>query len=159
MMKSTNLILSVLLSLFIFLMGCGGEGSKSDEAQNESTQQKTESGLSEFEQEHGIGPVTEEVVLNEVDMELAEKGAQVFETNCSSCHKLNERYIGPPMGDVLDRRSPTYVMNMILNPDGMVKEHPEAKKLMQEYMSPMPNQNLSEEEGRAIVEYLASDLE
>jgi hypothetical protein len=45
-------------------------------------------------------------------------------------------------------------MNMILNPDQMVKEDPLAKKLLMEYNgSPMANQNLTEEEARAVVEY------
>ncbi|CAN5385388.1 hypothetical protein BH23BAC3_BH23BAC3_31390 [soil metagenome] len=47
-------------------------------------------------------------------------------------------------------------MNMKLNPDQMQKEHPEVKKLLAEYITPMPNQNITREEARAIVEYLAS---
>lgn len=57
------------------------------------------------------------------------------------------------IGTVLDRRSPAYVMNMILNPERMVAEHPEARAMLAEYMTPMANQNLTEEEARAIVEY------
>jgi mono/diheme cytochrome c family protein len=144
----------VSLSFAFSLNGCGEKSdSGNQKAQNENS-------LSAFEQEHGIGPVTETISLGEtVDMELAQKGKEILELKCSACHKVNERYIGPALGDVLDRRSPTYVMNMILNPGGMTKNHPEAKKLLQEYMSPMPNQGLSQEEARAIVEFIASDLE
>ncbi|SMO89965.1 c-type cytochrome [Gracilimonas mengyeensis] len=156
-MKGSTVITAVALLVALFMSGCGGDGSGS--SQNQQADQQKENGLTSFEQKHGIGPVTEKVSLNGVDMEMAQKGKETFELKCSACHKLNERYIGPALGDVLDRRSPTYVMNMILNPDGMVKEHPEAKKLMQEYLSPMPNQGLSKEEARAIVEYFASDLE
>ena len=46
-------------------------------------------------------------------------------------------------------------MNMILNPDGMLKEDPIAQALLKEYNNtPMLNQNLSEEEARAVAEYL-----
>ncbi len=146
-------VMSLLIALI--MSGCGGDGNKQPEAKK-----KNESGLSAFELEHGIGPVSETISLgSEVDMELAQKGKEIFELKCSACHKVNERYIGPAVGDVLEQRSPTYVMNMILNPDGMTKNHPEAKKLLQEYMSPMPNQGLSQEEARAIVEFFASDLE
>jgi hypothetical protein len=45
-------------------------------------------------------------------------------------------------------------MNMILNPEQMVKEDPIAKKLLVEYnMAPMANQNLTEEQARKILEY------
>jgi len=59
----------------------------------------------------------------------------------------------PELGTVLDRRSPAYVMNMILNPEQMLAEHPDAKAMLAEYMTPMANQNLTEEEARAIVEF------
>lgn len=159
-MKSSRIMIALSLSLAFMLSGCGGSGDGGGQQETQSQKQQNESGLSDFELEHGIGPVSETISLNdEVNMELAQKGKELFELKCSACHKVNERYIGPALNDVLDRRSPTYVMNMILNPDGMTKNHPEAKKLLQEYMSPMPNQGLSQEEARAIVEFLASDLE
>ena len=73
---------------------------------------------------------------------------------CSACHKLDERYIGPAQRYATERRPPEYLMNMMLNPDEMVKRHPEAKKLMAEYLSPMTNQNVSEEDARNVIEFL-----
>ncbi|HEX6308328.1 MAG TPA: cytochrome c [Longimicrobiales bacterium] len=110
--------------------------------------------LSAFELEHGIGPVKEPVQLGELDEDLAEAGEQVFNLKCMACHRLEDRYIGPPLGTVLDRRTPTYVMNMMLNPTGMTERHPEAKALLAEYLAPMPNQDLTVEEARSVLEYL-----
>ena len=62
--------------------------------------------------------------------------------------------MGPPLGDVLGHRTPTYVMNMILNPQEMYERHPAAKQMLAEYLSYMPNQGLTAEEARAVVEYL-----
>ena len=45
-------------------------------------------------------------------------------------------------------------MNMILNPEEMIKEDPIAMELLAEYASPMTNQNLTEEEARQVVEYM-----
>ena len=45
-------------------------------------------------------------------------------------------------------------MNMMLNPDEMVRKHPEARALLAEFMAPMPNQNVTEADARALVEYL-----
>lgn len=152
MKKLTGLIIVASL-LFV---GCGGGESEDNQTSSEASAQTESTGLSDFEQKHGIGPVTEVVTVGEIDMEKVEKGKELFKIKCSACHKIGEKYIGPQLGGVLDKRSPTYVMNMIMNPDGMVKNHPEAKKMLQEFLSPMPNQNLEREEARAIVEYLAS---
>ena len=54
----------------------------------------------------------------------------------------------------MQRRSPEWIMNMILNPEVMVKEDPIAKQLLIEYNgSPMANQNLTQEQARSILEY------
>ena len=45
-------------------------------------------------------------------------------------------------------------MNMILNPEEMVQKDPLAKELLIEFNgSPMANQNLTQEEARAVLEY------
>ncbi len=63
--------------------------------------------------------------------------------------------IGPALKGVLERRSPEWVMNMIINPDVMLKEDPIAKALLKEYNNAiMLNQNLSEEDARNVTEYL-----
>lgn len=147
-------IITSLVFALLFLFSCGE--SEPGNSTSKSTAQKESSGLTEFEQNHGIGPVTEVITIGEIEKEKAEKGETLFKTKCSACHKVGERYIGPDLKNVLSKRSPSYVMNMILNPDEMVKKHPEAKKLLAEFLSPMPNQNLEMEEARAIVEYLAS---
>jgi hypothetical protein len=67
---------------------------------------------------------------------------------------MDQRYVGPPLGQVLERRAPEFVMNMMLNPAEMVEKHPVVKQLLAEFMTPMPNQQLTHEEARAVLEYL-----
>ncbi len=112
------------------------------------------SGLTAFQLKNGIGPITEVVVLGAPDHELAEEGEKLFTQKCSACHKMNEKYVGPPLGGIVDRLGPTFVMNMALNPEGMYTRHPDVKKLLGEYMTQMPNQQLAPPDARAIVEYL-----
>ncbi len=111
-------------------------------------------GLTPFQLEHGIGPVTEVLTLGALDKGLADSGQKVFGAKCTACHKVGEKYIGPELGEVLTRRTPTYVMNMILNPNEMVERHPVAKQLLAEAMTLMANQGLTTGEARAVVEYL-----
>jgi cytochrome c len=110
--------------------------------------------LTAFELEHGIGPIAEEVKLGPVDPALAARGEEKYTMLCESCHRLEDRFVGPPLGEVLARRSPTYVLNMMLNPQEMVDRHPVARQLLAEYLSIMPNQQLSKDDARAILEYL-----
>ena len=54
----------------------------------------------------------------------------------------------------MQRRSPEWTMNMILNPEEMVKKDPLAKELLIKFNgSPMANQNLTEDEARQVLEY------
>jgi cytochrome c1 len=144
------------LSLLVITLGaCGGERAPGGgEASPPAAGAPPAADLTPFQQEHGIGPVTEVVTLGAFDHELAEDGKELFETKCSACHKLGERYVGPALGEVLTRRTPTYVLNMILNPQEMYEKHPVAKQLLAEYLSYMPNQALTQEQARAVVEYL-----
>lgn len=147
--KNTRIPGSLVLLSFL-LLSCGNNNGESS---SDSRGPANESGLTEFQLEHGIGPVTEVVELGPLDNELASEGKAIYEAKCTACHRPNERYIGPASGEILDRRSPAYVMNMIMNPDEMTRKHPEGIKMMQEYMSPMPYQNVTIDQARAIVEY------
>lgn len=102
----------------------------------------------------GVGPVTEVVLSEEIDQELVAKGSTLYSQKCTACHKIGEKFIGPAPNGILERRSPEWVMNMILNPERMLKEDQLAKDLFMEFNgAPMANQRLSEEEARAIVEF------
>jgi mono/diheme cytochrome c family protein len=154
----TRSLVSPLLTALVLLAGCGGEGSKaSTDSAPAGAPPADAGGLTPFEVAHGIGPIKEEIAAGPVDEALAERGEKIFEEKCSACHKLDERYVGPALGDVTERRSPTYVMNMILNPEGMYTRHPEAKKLLAEFLTQMPNQGLSQDEARAVVEHLRKE--
>ena len=89
----------------------------------------------------GIGPVTSVTLADEIDIDLAKQGEEVYVKMCSACHKPEKRFIGPAPKGIMERRSPEWIMNMILNPDEMVQKDPIAKALLAEYLSPMANQN------------------
>ena len=85
---------------------------------------------------------------------MATHGADIFKKMCTACHRADKKFIGPAPTNILDRRSPEWVMNMILNPDEMTQKDPLARALLIEFNgSPMANQNLSQEDARAVLEY------
>ncbi len=90
----------------------------------------------------------------DVDEAMATAGGDIYKKMCTACHRIGKKFIGPAPNGILERRTPEWVMNMILNPEGMVSEDPLAKALLMEFNgAPMANQGLSEEDARSVLEY------
>jgi mono/diheme cytochrome c family protein len=143
------------LALTMVWVGACAKTSKSEDHEAEVHEAHEETGgLSKFEMENGIGPLKTAITVGPIDPALAKKGQASFELKCSSCHKMAEKYVGPALGGVTVRRTPTYVMNMILDPTEMTEKHPVARDLLAQHMTQMPNLGLSQDEARSILEYL-----
>ncbi|MEJ8800810.1 cytochrome c [Pontibacter sp. H249] len=103
----------------------------------------------------GIGPVKTVEVGADIDQALATEGKSIFEGKCSACHQLSDqKVVGPGLANVTEIRKPEWVMNMIINPEEMTKKDPTAKKLLAEHLTQMTNQNVNEQDARAILEFL-----
>ncbi len=149
-MRNINKILALGFLATFFLSSCGGEGGNKTTSEEVKVAETKEI---DPMQDKGIGPITSVDISGAIDDALASEGAIFFETNCTACHKLDKRFIGPAITGITKRRTPEWIMNMILNPELMVKENDAAKQLLMEYISPMANQSLTESEARAILEY------
>ena len=142
--------------------GCGGGNGAEDStsapaaAPAAARAPTAAGGLTAEELEKGIGPI-KTVSLGPIDEALEEEGEEIFKLKCAACHKIETRYVGPALGEVLSRRTPEYVMNMMLNPLEMVEKHPEVKKLLAEFFTAMPDQQLTEADARAVLEYLRAE--
>ncbi|MBD0850161.1 c-type cytochrome [Maribacter arenosus] len=159
--KSTILLLSLLM------LSCGGKEEKKKEGfsvkqQKTTTEKAVEtpavSGDKASERvdltTKGVGPIKSLTLDEAIDDAMAAKGKEVYDQMCLACHRIGKKFIGPAPNGVLERRTPEWVMNMILNPEQMVKEDPLAKELLIEFNgSPMANQGLTEEQARAVLEY------
>ena len=97
----------------------------------------------------------------EIDMELAVRGGELFTSKgCVACHKIGEgRLVGPDLMGVTERRSYGWIYAMVTAPDSMLQSDSTAKALFAEYFTPMPDQRVQPEEGRALVEYLRARTE
>jgi cytochrome c5 len=151
-----KLISSLLISgVFLMMAACGGSDTAETPGRSAASgAQPAAAQFSDFELEHGIGPVTERIELGPIVQAWVDQGRTIYEMKCEMCHSMNTRMVGPALGDVMERRSAEFVMNMILNPNEMAQQHPEGRAMLQQYMTVMPYQNVQYDEARAIVEYL-----
>ena len=102
----------------------------------------------------GIGPVKSVTLNADIDQALATQGAAIYKQMCTACHRPDKKFIGPAPIGILERRTPEWIMNMFLNPDEMIQNDPLAKELLIEFNgSPMANQNLTEADAKAVLEY------
>ena len=161
-MKSTLKLLS--LFLVALLLSCGGGNEKKEEKKQvklktQKTKKKAKTKKTKASEtidltNKGIGPISSITLGADVDQTMATKGQEIFKKMCTACHKTNKKFIGPALNNILEKRTPEWVMNMILNPEEMTRKDPLAKQLLIEFNgSPMINQNLTEDEARALLEY------
>ncbi|MGY8969576.1 MAG: c-type cytochrome [Flavobacteriales bacterium] len=152
----------ITLFCLLFLISCGSKEEKKKGFEYNRTQKidKKSNNTSESKvlvdlDNKGIGPIKKVDFETTINNDLAEKGKATFNQKCTACHMANRKLIGPAMNGLYERRSPEWVMNMLLNPAEMLKKDPVAIALLKEYNNIMMlNQNLSNEEARSITEYL-----
>lgn len=140
MKKSLILGLAVCLAAFT----CCGPGESAAPADPPAAAQPAD---------RGIGPI-KALALAPVDAKLAEQGKELFDGKCTACHALDKAATGPALGAVLKDRTPEYVMNMLLNTAEMVQKNETVKKLAAKFGMPMTPPGLTQDQARAILEYL-----
>ncbi|MEQ8714989.1 MAG: cytochrome c [Cyclobacteriaceae bacterium] len=156
-----NLKSLILPFLGLFLLACGSSQSRIDEIKEQSKIEpaaQAESNVPASEritlENKGVGRIENVTLAETIDQVMVERGKAIFETNCSACHKIDKRFIGPSPKGIMKRRSPEWVMNMILDPQLMVEQDRCAKDLLIEFNgAAMANQNMTEEQARDILEY------
>ena len=142
----------LLIGLFLFA-SCSSDGDKQQSSADEDDIQLAEE-ETPVDDGKGIGPV-KELTITGFDAALAEKGKGIFEAKCTACHRLtDQKIVGPGLAGVTKTRKPEWLMNMIINPVEMTQKDPEAKKLLAQHLTQMTNQDVSEDDARALLEYL-----
>lgn len=162
-MKTTTLK-TLMTLLILLLISCGGKEEKKKAGFSYEKTTTTEKKVTKAESvaaskrvdlnDKGIGPIKSVELGDEIDQTMATHGEDVYKKMCTACHRVDKKFIGPAPLGILERRTPEWVMNMILNPEEMMQKNPLAKDLLTEFNgAPMANQNLTEAEARAVLEY------
>lgn len=152
-MKKLLFILSVVASSF--LISCGGGDANTTQTSEEPTSMVQDA--ASYDPKRGEGKFTADNIklTAEIDPAMAAEGEKISNVKCISCHKLSaEKLVGPGWKGVTSRRAPEWIMNFITNPNVMLDKDPEAKAMLEICLVRMPNQNLSDNEARQVLEFI-----
>ena len=152
MNKSILLVLSLALAF-----ACGKkEESAEDNYQPGGGEATTEAAdPSSYDPKRGEGKFDTVELGATLDQAMAAKGGEVSGVKCTSCHPLtDEKLVVPGWKGVTERRTPQWIMNFITNPDPMIDKDPEVQAQLEICLVRMPNQGVSDDEARGILEYM-----
>jgi cytochrome c551/c552 len=95
-------------------------------------------------------------VLTKEDSIMA-TGETLFNRNCTSCHTLDEKVVGPPLRNITAKHDEKWLVDFIRDSQKMIRAgDKEAVKIYDEYNGSIMTSfsNLSDDEIRAILNYL-----
>jgi len=140
----------ITLSWMIFFFAGCNSGNQTNNSSDNNTSKKDSA-----KPDNGIGKFTNIRLTHPLDDSMVARGNVIFDARCISCHKLtNEKLVGPGWKGVTDRRTPEWIMNFISNTNVMLDSDLVAQQLMVICVTRMPNQNLSDDQARAILEFM-----
>lgn len=151
---SRNPIILPLVACVLFAVSC----SSKEDAEKSAEAAPTPSEILEGKPEvHGSEIKTVEITTP-LNQEWVTKGKASYELKCLACHKLTaDKLVGPGWLGVTKRRTPVWIMNMVTNVDMMLEKDEEAQKLLEQCLVRMPNQNLTIDETRQVLEFMRSN--
>ena len=156
----------LLPGIIAFIITSCGNNSSDEQSQTPSAiaakeksaktdQKETTDSVAAYDPKRGEGKFTRVDVSTALNGAMAESGNKVFTVKCSACHKLtDEKLVGPGWKDVTSRHTAEWIMNFATNPDAMIDKDPKAQAMLEICLVRMPNQNLSDDDARAVYEFM-----
>ncbi len=142
----------VFIAFAVLLIACGG---KSTDPNKPAPKPKSMVANKPADDGKGIGETQSVQLNNPLDPAMVEKGKAIYEMKCAACHKLtDQRVVGPGWKGITEKRKPEWIMNMTTNIEIMLEKDPTAQELLKECLVRMPNQNLSVEDARDVLEFI-----
>lgn len=150
----STLVITVITSFFIYSCGGSTQQSASDSTATSSATGTT----AETSDPKGTGKFTDVKLTHPLDQAMVGQGKAIYDVKCSACHKLtSEKLVGPGWKGVTDRRLPEWIMNFVTNTDVMLSKDTAAQAMVEKCMVRMPNQHLSDDDARHILEYMRNN--
>ncbi len=154
-MKKIKIVTAALLFVgSLSILSC----SENKAQEQVSTPEETTATTETTETQTAALPLPEVQLNNPLNQEWMTAGKGIYEMKCQSCHRLtDEKLVGPGWKDITKKRQPGWIINMITNPEEMLNTDAEAQKLLEICLVRMPNQNVTQDEARHIIEFMRSN--
>jgi len=159
-MRLKFLMITIAITTFIILIACNSSSNSKDQSSgtsDNSSSAKTDTSTSAAgagNEKAGVGKFQHVDLTHPLDQKMITTGKNVYDLKCASCHKLtDEKLVGPGWKDVTKRRTPEWIMNFVTNTEEMIQKDAVAKNLYEVCLVKMPNQNLSDDDARAVLEF------
>ena len=153
MKRNTLIAVALILSTMLGFLACVDKTPTNKEPVDAQELTKNQ------EEVHGTMVTADDVQLTTpLNAQWVSQGKGIYDMKCQSCHKLTaEKVVGPGWQGVTTRRKPEWILNMITNVDMMLASDPEAQKLLEQCLVRMPNQNLTLDEARRVLEFMRNN--
>ena len=158
MMKKNHFLAVLVITLIasFVIYGCGGgntTATTTDAAASAAA--PSNAGTSDPK---GTGKFTDVKLTHPIDQTMVKQGSAIYDVKCNACHKLTtDKLVGPGWKGVTDRRKPEWIMNFVTNTDVMLEKDTAAQAMIEKCMVRMPNQHLSDDDARHILEFMRNN--
>ncbi len=138
---------ALLFILFLFVFALTGLGDQLTLVN--ATQEYSAALVEEGEEIRAQIEIEREVQRGEAITVDVERGQELFETVCMTCHRMDERLVGPPLNSVLPKYSGNMddLVSFVLNPKKVNPDYP-----------PMPAPGLPLADVKSVAAYLLGEL-
>ena len=155
-MNRKRLFFAFILAVVVGAIACNSSSNKGNESSGDTS--SGTSGANEGSNPKGIGKYTNVELTHPLDEKMVAAGQNIYNVKCGSCHKLtNEKLVGPGWKGVTDRRQPEWIMNFVTNTEEMIEKDTAVQNLLEVCLVKMPNQNLSEQDARSVLEFMRNN--
>lgn len=147
----------ILGCIIIFLWACGG-GVRSVPDNSVASSSANAASNTEADDAKGIGKFTHVDLPPTIDKSMVTAGQKTYDLKCAACHHLDgTKLVGPGWHGVTQRRKPEWILNFVTNTDENLDKNAQAMSLLEECMVRMPNQSLSDDDARQILEFMRNN--
>ena len=150
-----NIILLLLAMMSLVAVRCSSNKQRGDENSNPLAPKTDTLVLSTGTNKTGIGRFNDIQLTHPLDEKMIAMAEPIYNAKCIACHKLtDEKLVGPGWKGVTDRRTAEWILNFITNTQVMLDKDLSAQSLLVTCVVRMPNQDLTDEQARAMLEFL-----
>jgi hypothetical protein len=145
--------ISALISFLV--IRCGSDTQNKNPYDNAPSTKKDTVVISQGANSKGTGRFKDVKLTHPLDEDMITKAQFIYNAKCFACHKLSdEKLVGPGWQGVTDRRTPEWIMNFITNTQVMLDKDLLAQSELVTCVVRMPNQDLTDEQARQILEFM-----